>query len=87
MSGDLLGLKQLANERIAAHEEKLMGPVLEFLRSKKSKGVRILGLEEADSTTRAPTISFVIDGKSSKQVAESLDTQGVTDNLALLTDA
>jgi selenocysteine lyase/cysteine desulfurase len=76
-SGDFVTLKRLANARIGEHEEKLMGPLLEFLRSKKDKGVRILGLEEGDSAKRAPTISFVIEGKSSKQVAESFDEQDV----------
>jgi selenocysteine lyase/cysteine desulfurase len=76
-SGDFVALKKLANARIGDHEEKLMGPLLEFLRSKKDKGVRILGLEEGDSSKRAPTISFVIKGKSSKQVAESFDEQDV----------
>jgi selenocysteine lyase/cysteine desulfurase len=76
-SGDIVQLKRLANARIGEWEEKLMGALLEFLRSKKNKGVRILGLEEADSSKRAPTISFVIDGKSSKQVVESFDEQDV----------
>jgi selenocysteine lyase/cysteine desulfurase len=76
-SGDFVTLKKLANARIAKHEERLMGPLLEFLRSKKDKGVKILGLQEGDSAKRAPTISFVIEGKSSKQVVESFDEQDV----------
>jgi len=44
--------ENLANERIAAHEQALMKPVLEFLTSQKGK-VRILGLEEDDKIKRA----------------------------------
>jgi len=69
--------RKLANERIAAHEAKLMTPLLEYLKSKKDHGVRILGLEEGDSSKRAPTISFVVDGKSPKRIVQAFDDKPV----------
>jgi len=77
MSDDILELKKIVNQRIATHESRLMTPLLDYLKSRKSEGVRILGIEEGDSSRRAPTISFVVDGKSSKQIAESLDAKDV----------
>jgi selenocysteine lyase/cysteine desulfurase len=70
-------MKDLVNERIASHEVLLMTPLLKFLQSRKSEGLRILGIEEGDSSLRAPTISFVVDGKSSKMIAESFDVKKV----------
>lgn len=74
---DIQVVKRTTNQRIAAHEARLMAPLLEFLRSRKSKGVKIMGLEDADSARRAPTVSLVVNGKSCKDIAESFDEQQV----------
>lgn len=75
--GDIAQVKRLVNRRIADHESMLMTPLLDFLRSRKDQGVRIFGIEEGDSSRRAPTVSFVVKGKSSRQIAESFDAKNV----------
>ncbi|KIO34165.1 hypothetical protein M407DRAFT_223831 [Tulasnella calospora MUT 4182] len=74
-----------AFQRIAAHEEDLMKPIIGFLLSEEAKkaGVRIVGPESANKQVRAPTISFVVvgqDGKTkrlhSKDVVAEFDSQG-----------
>ena len=42
-------------ELFAAHEERLMTPILELL---STKDVRVIGIEEPDHDRRAPTIAF-----------------------------
>jgi selenocysteine lyase/cysteine desulfurase len=70
-------VKKATNERIAAHEARLMAPLLEFLESQKTKGVKIMGLEVPDPAKRAPTVSFIVRGKSSRVIAESFDEKQV----------
>ena len=70
-------LKIATNVRVAAHESLLMTPLLEFLKARKDKGVRILGIEEGDGSKRASTISFVVQGKTPKDIAESFDAKNV----------
>jgi len=72
-----------AFERIARYEGELMKPLLEYLLSKKERGVRIVGPESADPAIRAPTVSFVIvseDGKTkrvkSRDVVAQFDALG-----------
>jgi selenocysteine lyase/cysteine desulfurase len=77
ITAEISEMKELANKRIASHEERLMTPLLDFLKSRSSAGVRILGIEDGDSSRRAPTISFVVEGKSSKMIAESFDAKKV----------
>ncbi|KAG8928234.1 hypothetical protein FRC01_006256, partial [Tulasnella sp. 417] len=78
-------LLEAAFQRIGAHEEDLMKPIMGFLLSEEARkaGVRIVGPESADQQVRAPTISFVIvgeDGKTkriqSKDVVAKFDSQG-----------
>ncbi|PSR74014.1 hypothetical protein PHLCEN_2v10198 [Hermanssonia centrifuga] len=54
-SGSLVG----AFDVIAKHEQSLIKPLLEYLKSKESRGVRIVG-EEDVGPNRVPTISFVV---------------------------
>ncbi|KZT04816.1 PLP-dependent transferase [Laetiporus sulphureus 93-53] len=51
-----------AFDAIAKHEQTLIAPLLAYLRSKESRGVRIVG-DEGESLNRVPTISFVVIGK------------------------
>ena len=50
----------------AAHEERLAAPFVEFL-SKKS-GVRLIGRPTANPAERAPTFSFVVEGRRSADI-------------------
>ncbi|QRW06889.1 aminotransferase class-V protein [Ceratobasidium sp. AG-Ba] len=70
-----------AFERIAEHEAALMRPLMECLLSPemKERGVRVLGPETADPKIRAPTISFVVQGKTpvrSPEVVKQFDVLG-----------
>ena len=57
-------------EDIAAHEAVLITPLLDFLRSRRN--VRVIGRGVADAH-RAPTISFVVDGRDSSEIPAGLD--------------
>ena len=56
-------------ERIAAHEEALGAPLLEFLASKP--GVRLIGNPSADRHVRAPTFSFAVNGRDASEIARA----------------
>ena len=56
-------------ERIAAHEEALGAPLLEFLTAKP--GVRLIGNPSADRNVRAPTFSFAVDGRDAGAIART----------------
>ncbi|GJE97863.1 PLP-dependent transferase [Phanerochaete sordida] len=61
--------------RIAAHEQALVRPLLEYLKGKEARGVRIVG-EETAGAGRAPTVSFVVVGEravSSRDVVRAFD--------------
>ncbi len=74
-AGDRSRALDLAFDRIARHEEALAERLLAFLRDRR--GVRILGIREADRDRRVPTVSFVTDGKSSEAVVSAVDAQGI----------
>jgi len=64
--------------RIEEHEHKLIEPLLAYLRSKKDRGVLIVG-DEQNAANRVPTISFVVHGQkplSSKEVVSHFDKMG-----------
>ncbi|KAI0782918.1 pyridoxal phosphate-dependent transferase [Abortiporus biennis] len=65
---------------IAAHEQELIKPLLEYLKSKESeeRGVRIVGDEEV-GPLRVPTISFIVVGpnaKKSQDIVRVFDRKG-----------
>jgi cysteine desulfurase family protein (TIGR01976 family) len=60
---------------IAAHEERLVAPLLEFLAGRR--GVRILGRREADRRARVATVSFTVAGKRPEEVTSHLDRFGI----------
>ncbi len=64
-------LLDFAFDRIARHEEALAAPVLDFLATKRN--VRVIGAPRADRATRVPTISFVVDGRSSEEIVTAVD--------------
>ena len=55
---------------IAAHEQRLAEPFVEFLGSKPN--VRIIGRSVADREARVPTFSFVVDGRDSRELPRHL---------------
>jgi cysteine desulfurase family protein (TIGR01976 family) len=59
---------------IAAHEAALVAPLLDFLRSRR--GVRVLGRGTADAH-RAPTVSFVVDGRDSGEIPARLEAERI----------
>ncbi|CAL1711922.1 unnamed protein product [Somion occarium] len=63
---------------IAEHEQTLVKPLLSYLKSKASRGVRIVG-EEETSLSRVPTISFVVVGERairSQDIVKVFDQRG-----------
>ena len=57
-------------ERIAAHEEALVAPLLYFLAVKP--GVRLIGNPSADRHVRAPTVAFAVDGRDAGEIARAV---------------
>lgn len=72
-------------QKIALHEQTLVKPLLDYLKSKEGRGVRIVG-EESSGLSRAPTISFVVVGErpiASRAVVRAFDQKGnVSDNMS-----
>lgn len=66
---------EAAFEVISAHEERLSGKLLDYLNSRSD--VTIIGNPLPDRAVRVPTISFVIDGVSSRAVVEAVDPTGI----------
>ena len=62
-------------ERVAAHEEALGAPLLEFLLAKP--GVRLIGNPSADRHVRAPTFSFAVDGRDAGDIARAVSAHEV----------
>ena len=62
-------------ERVAAHEEALGAPLLDFLASKR--GVRLFGCPSADRRLRAPTFSFAVEGRDAGDIVRAVDTHNV----------
>jgi len=60
---------------IADHEEALSKRLLDYLNGRGD--VTIIGDPSGDKARRVPTISFVIDGKSSRGVVEATDPTGI----------
>ena len=57
-------------ERIAAHEEALVAPLLELLAAKP--GVRLIGNPSADRYLRAPTVAFAVEGRDAGDIARAV---------------
>ncbi|AFZ24079.1 cysteine desulfurase family protein, VC1184 subfamily [Cylindrospermum stagnale PCC 7417] len=56
---------------ISSHEEKIGSRLLNYLNSKS--GVRVIGQTQANSQSRVPTISFVVDGIHSSTIPPKVD--------------
>ncbi|KAI0712843.1 PLP-dependent transferase [Cerioporus squamosus] len=73
-----LGSFEDAWAAIAAHEQALLKPLLEYLGGKAERGVRIVGEEQA-GLGRVPTVSFVVVGEraiKSRDVVSVFDRKG-----------
>ena len=57
-------------ERIAAHEEALGAPLLDFLNEKP--GVRLIGNPSAERHKRAPTVAFAVEGSDAGEIARAV---------------
>jgi len=60
---------------IARHEERIARPFADFLAAKRN--VRVIGRPGADKGRRAPTFSFVVEGRDSAEIARRVDGHGV----------
>ena len=60
---------------IAAHEERLVTPLLEFLVGHPS--VTLVGDPSPDGARRVPTVSFTVEGRASSEIPPLLDERGV----------
>jgi cysteine desulfurase family protein (TIGR01976 family) len=60
---------------VAAHEQKLVAPLLEYLAGKP--GVRILGPASSDAAVRVPTVAFTVEGRHAGEVPVRLDEEHV----------
>ena len=64
-----------AFDAIAAHEEALTARLLDFLRARR--GVRIIGVPEADRARRVATVSFVVADRDSSSLPPHCDAEGI----------
>ena len=62
-------------ERIAAHEEALVAPLLDFLAAKP--GVRLIGNPSADRDVRAPTVAFAVERRDAGEIARAVASHQV----------
>ena len=60
---------------IAAHEQKLVAPLLAYLADKP--GVRVLGPVSSDAAVRVPTVAFTVDGRHAGEIPVRLDQEHV----------
>ena len=63
------------NQLISDHEEKLANKLLDFIETKKE--IKLIGKKRVINRNRAPTISFTIDGITSKAASDNLIKEGI----------
>ncbi len=68
------------NELISKHEEEIANPILELISSKNN--LKLIGKNQIVNKNRAPTISFVSNNRSSKEISKIL----VENNIATRND-
>lgn len=67
-------LKRIPWDEIADHEERLQAILIDYLNSKAGR-IRICGEPVADKQKRVPVISFVVEGRSSREVVEAVEAK------------
>lgn len=73
--GGTAGTLEAAFEQIAAHEETLVAPLLEFLNDHPA--VAIVGDPSPDSRRRVPTVSFTVPDRAASEIPPLLDERGI----------
>ena len=63
------------NNLISNHEEKIANELLDFIETKKE--IKLIGKKRVLDKNRAPTISFTVNGLTSKNVSDSLIKKGI----------
>jgi len=63
------------NKLISNHEKEIANPFLEYLNSRSD--IKIIGKTKISNKDRAPTISFTMDNKSSKDLSSELVKHGI----------
>ncbi|MDA0968425.1 MAG: aminotransferase class V-fold PLP-dependent enzyme [Proteobacteria bacterium] len=58
------------NDLISKHEEKVANPILEYIHNRSD--LKLIGKKQIHNKNRAPTISFISNKKSSKEISEIL---------------
>lgn len=66
---------EAAFEIMAKHEAELAEHLLEYLRNRDD--VTIIGDSSSDVNRRVPTISFIMEGRNSRDVVEAIDPSGI----------
>jgi selenocysteine lyase/cysteine desulfurase len=60
-----------SDEAITQHEGKLQKILLDFLNSRSD--ITVIGSTSSDSSVRVPTVSFTVDGMSSKKIVQEAE--------------
>ena len=63
------------NDLISKHEEEIANPLLAYINSRDD--ISLIGKNKIENKNRAPTISFTINKKSSKEVSSELVKNGI----------
>ena len=63
------------NNLISNHEEIIANKLLDFIETKKE--IKLIGKTKVYNKNRAPTISFTVDGMTSKSVSDKLISSGI----------
>ena len=63
------------NKLISDHEEKIANKLLAFMQTKKE--IKLIGNKRIQNKNRAPTISFTVEGMTSKKVSDLLVKEGI----------
>ena len=66
----LLNKIEKINNLISNHEEKIANPLLEYISGRQD--FKLIGKNKIQNKNRAPTISFTVNGKSSKDITKIL---------------
>ncbi len=71
---DLQATLDRAYDRIAEHEEKILTPLIEYLKSNSK--FRILGAETPSKKVRSPTVSFMVESRKSSDIVAAFEKDG-----------
>ncbi|MBO6949346.1 MAG: aminotransferase class V-fold PLP-dependent enzyme [Rhodospirillales bacterium] len=75
MPNDLFSRTRAVYDLFSSHEADLAKVFIDWISSKE--GVQLIGRQTADADERAPTFSFISEGKSSEEIAEAASNHKV----------